>query len=119
MSARANGIPLVWSDEAPEFADENEANAILGTIMGRYNEILRQIEHDEFDPIFWGRRKWHPDRCGLQKLAYNIRGVVTLERARRGVKVKSLTGKTAIKLQTAPDLVPHHAANRPLFEVPF
>ena len=33
-------LPLVWSDEAPEFADENEANAILGVIMGRYNEIF-------------------------------------------------------------------------------
>jgi uncharacterized protein len=46
-------LPLVWGGEAPEFADENEANAILGAIMGRYNEILRQIDHDEFDPIFW------------------------------------------------------------------
>jgi uncharacterized protein len=46
-------LPLVWDGEAPEFADENEANAILGAIMGRYNEILRQIDHDEFDPIFW------------------------------------------------------------------
>jgi uncharacterized protein len=46
-------LPLVWGGEAPEFADENEANAILGAIMGRYNEILRQIDHDEFDPISW------------------------------------------------------------------
>ena len=46
-------LPLVWGGEAPEFADENEANAILGAIMGRYNEILRQIDHDEFDPILW------------------------------------------------------------------
>ena len=49
-------LPLVWGGEAPEFADENEANAILGAIMGRYNEILRQIDHDEFDPIFWAAR---------------------------------------------------------------
>jgi hypothetical protein len=35
------------------FADENEANAILGAIVGRYNDMLRQIDHDEFDPIFW------------------------------------------------------------------
>jgi uncharacterized protein len=46
-------LPLVWGGEAPEFADENEANAILAAIMGRYNENLRQIDHDEFDPIFW------------------------------------------------------------------
>jgi uncharacterized protein len=24
--------------------------------MGRYNEILRQIDHDAFDPIFWATR---------------------------------------------------------------
>jgi uncharacterized protein len=49
-------LPLVWGGEAPEFADESEAKAVLGTIMGRYNEILRQIDHDAFDPIFWAAR---------------------------------------------------------------
>ena len=57
---------------------------------------------------------------GLQNLACNIRRLVTLERL-AAVKLKSLYSvteaagaeravKTAIKLQTAPDLVPHHAA---------
>ena len=49
-------LPLVWGGEAPEFADESEAKAVLGTIMGRYNEILRQIDHDAFEPIFWATR---------------------------------------------------------------
>jgi uncharacterized protein len=49
-------LPLVWGGEAPEFADESEAKAVLGTIMGRYNEILRQIDHNAFDPIFWAAR---------------------------------------------------------------
>jgi uncharacterized protein len=49
-------LPLVWGDEAPEFADESEAKAVLGAIMGRYNEILRHIDHDAFDPIFWATR---------------------------------------------------------------
>src|SRR5215471_18012836 len=35
-------LPLIWGGEAPEFADENEAKAVLGAIMSRYNEILRQ-----------------------------------------------------------------------------
>jgi uncharacterized protein len=30
--------------------------AILGTIMGRYNEILRQIEDEALDPVFWTDR---------------------------------------------------------------
>jgi len=46
----------VWRGEAPEFADEDEAQAILGAIMGRYNEILRQVADDAVEPIFWQGR---------------------------------------------------------------
>ena len=46
-------LPLIWGGEAPEFADEAEAKAILGTIMGRYNEILRQVGNGTFEPILW------------------------------------------------------------------
>jgi uncharacterized protein len=46
-------LPVIWGGDAPEFADEAEAKAILGTIMGRYNEILRQIANDDLDPVFW------------------------------------------------------------------
>jgi uncharacterized protein len=49
-------LPVVWGGETPEFADEGEAKAILGAIMGRYNEILRQIADDALDPIFWTAR---------------------------------------------------------------
>jgi yecA family protein len=42
-------LPLDWGSDAPEFADEGEAKAVLGAILGRYNEILRQIDH-EFSP---------------------------------------------------------------------
>ncbi len=49
-------LPLIWGGEAPEFADEGEAKAILGSIMGRYNEILRQARDDAFEPVFWADR---------------------------------------------------------------
>jgi len=49
-------LPLIWGGDAPEFADEDEAKAILGAIMGRYNEILRRIADDTLDPIFWADR---------------------------------------------------------------
>jgi uncharacterized protein len=49
-------LPLIWGGEAPEFADQDEAKAILGAIMDRYNEILRHIADDVFDPIFWADR---------------------------------------------------------------
>lgn len=49
-------LPLIWGNETPEFADEAEAEAILGSIMDRYNEILRQLEDDALDPVFWTDR---------------------------------------------------------------
>jgi uncharacterized protein len=49
-------LPLVFGGEAPEFADETEAKTILGAIMGRYNEILRQVADDDVDPVFWADR---------------------------------------------------------------
>ena len=46
-------LPVVWGGEQPVFADENEAQAVLGTIMNRYNEIIRDVEQQSFEPIFW------------------------------------------------------------------
>ena len=39
----------------PEFETEEEMRSVLGTIMGRYNEIAACFNNDpdEFDPIFW------------------------------------------------------------------
>jgi len=49
-------LPAVWGGEQPEFADRAEAQAILGTIMGRYNEILRDVAAGTINPIFWENR---------------------------------------------------------------
>jgi uncharacterized protein len=48
-------LPVVWGGEEPEFETEAEMRTVLGTIMGRYNEIAAYIDSDpdEFDPIFW------------------------------------------------------------------
>lgn len=46
-------LPVVWGDDQPVFADEHETKAVLGGIFGRYNEILRQIEDETFQPILW------------------------------------------------------------------
>jgi uncharacterized protein len=51
-----HGKVAVRGGEEPEFANEGEAKAVLGAIMARYNEILRQIADDTFDPIFWTTR---------------------------------------------------------------
>src|SRR5262249_33144577 len=49
-------LPLIWGGEAPAFANLDEANAILGLLMARYNEILREVTDDSLAPIFWTAR---------------------------------------------------------------
>jgi uncharacterized protein len=49
-------LPLIFGGDTPEFANHDEAKAILGAIMGRYNEILRQVADDDLDPVFWADR---------------------------------------------------------------
>ena len=48
-------LPVVWGGAEPAFESVEEARLILGTIMGRYNEIVRALgaAPDEFDPAFW------------------------------------------------------------------
>ena len=46
-------LPAISGGEAPQFGDAVQAQAILGAIMGRYNEIVRQIEDDAVQPILW------------------------------------------------------------------
>jgi uncharacterized protein len=46
-------LPHVWDGEEPVFDDHVQASAILGTIMGRYNMILREVEAGAFGPLFW------------------------------------------------------------------
>jgi uncharacterized protein len=47
-------LPVIWGCDEPEFDTLDEANAILGTIMARYNEILGHLETapDTLDPVF-------------------------------------------------------------------
>jgi uncharacterized protein len=48
-------LPLVWGGEEPVFADEEQARSVIGAIMGRYNEVLRELDTDPeaYAPIFW------------------------------------------------------------------
>jgi uncharacterized protein len=48
-------LPVIWGGEEPEFETEAEMQTVLGTIVGRYNEIAVcfSTDPDEFDPIFW------------------------------------------------------------------
>lgn len=46
-------LPLVWGGEEPVFADGQEAQAVLGAIMSRYNGIIREVADGSFQPILW------------------------------------------------------------------
>jgi len=48
-------LPVIWGGDEPEFKTEAEMQTVLGTIMGRYNEIAACFSSEpyEFDPIFW------------------------------------------------------------------
>ena len=48
-------LPVIWGSGEPEFQSETEMRTVLGTIMGRYNEIVACLasDPDEFEPIFW------------------------------------------------------------------
>jgi yecA family protein len=39
-------MPLIWGGDEPEFDTVEAANAILGTIMARYNEIVLCFDTD-------------------------------------------------------------------------
>ena len=48
-------LPVVWSGAEPAFESVGEASTVLGTIMGRHNEIVRALATapEEFAPAFW------------------------------------------------------------------
>jgi uncharacterized protein len=47
-------LPVIWGGGEPEFQTEAEMRTVLGTIMGRYNEIIACLDSDPegFEPIF-------------------------------------------------------------------
>jgi uncharacterized protein len=47
-------LPVIWGGAEPEFETETEMRTVLGSIMGRYNEIVTCLdsEPESFDPIF-------------------------------------------------------------------
>lgn len=48
-------LPVIWGGEEPEFESEQQVRTVLGTIMGRYNEIvaIMETDPDSLEPIFW------------------------------------------------------------------
>ena len=48
-------LPVVWGGDQPEFADTAEAETVLGSILGRYNELAEGLAATppDYAPLFW------------------------------------------------------------------
>jgi uncharacterized protein len=49
----AEWLPVVWGEEAPAFTDPARAKAAEAVILGRYQQIAREIGDGSFQPILW------------------------------------------------------------------
>ena len=45
-------MPKIWGGEAPVFDTMEQVEAINGTIMWMYNDIIRQLDQGQYAPIF-------------------------------------------------------------------
>jgi uncharacterized protein len=48
-------LPAIWGGDEPAFESIEQAQTVIGTIMGRYNEIFRALGTDPeaYAPLFW------------------------------------------------------------------
>jgi len=55
MIAPSEFLPVIWGGDEPEFADTAEAELVLGSILGRYNELVDGLAATppEYAPLFW------------------------------------------------------------------
>ncbi|HEY3778040.1 MAG TPA: UPF0149 family protein [Rhizomicrobium sp.] len=49
-------LPAIFGGEMPEFADEQEAKMVIGTIMSRSLQIAAAIRDGGFEPILWKKK---------------------------------------------------------------
>jgi uncharacterized protein len=49
-------LPRIWGGKAPELTVLDQAGPVVGLIMARYNEILREAADDVLAPVFWTTR---------------------------------------------------------------
>ncbi len=48
-------MPMIWDQQEPAFENADQASAVLGAILGRYNEIADSLDAEPTDyaPVFW------------------------------------------------------------------
>ena len=45
-------LPVVWGEEGPVFDNEGQAQAIVGLIMGHYNDIIHRLDRGRYRPLY-------------------------------------------------------------------
>jgi len=55
LIAPSEWLPIIWGGDDPAFSGTDEAQTILGTILGRYDHIAANLDAQpsRFDPMFW------------------------------------------------------------------
>lgn len=88
--APSEWLPAIWGEDAPQFRDAENAQAVLGAIMSRYNEIVRQIEDDAVEPVLW--RFTETGEIIASDWAYGFAQAIALRPGRWTKMVKSEAG---------------------------
>ena len=45
-------MPVVWGDAEPVFESEQQAQTVIGLILGHYSDIIQQLDRGEYRPIY-------------------------------------------------------------------
>ena len=45
-------MPVVWGDTEPVFESEQQAQTVIGLILGHYSDIIQQLDRGEYAPIY-------------------------------------------------------------------
>lgn len=45
-------LPLVWGEEGALFESEQQAQTVIGLIMGHYNDIIQQLDRGQYRPVY-------------------------------------------------------------------
>ncbi|HUB48500.1 MAG TPA: UPF0149 family protein [Acetobacteraceae bacterium] len=77
MIAPSEFLPVIWGGDEPEFVDNKEAETVLGSILGRYNELVDGLAATppQYAPLFW---QDHTGNCITEDWAVGFMQAVAL-----------------------------------------
>ena len=118
IAAGPEGVPAsewltrIWGGAEPTFSDAEEKAAVLETIMRRYNEIARGLEHCLVDPIYLTGSADTPDA------SHWVTGFLDGIRLRRDAWKPLLTSASVVQVFSPILAVALGEQGEPLVELP-